>query len=183
MPRRVSEGSVVDSSHVGTAHPCVSSRKATRRLPLQRMTRCTPSGRGRLKAAHYRVPHRRGTLATMAPLIILGCGYVGTRLARAALADGRTVRVCARSTGRIAPLGALGAEVKYLDAGVPKQLSTVMAGLPGATVVYSIPPVASLPPGQAIRAALQAAYEIGAACFVLFSSSGLYGSQPDDEIS
>lgn len=118
----------------------------------------------------------------MAPLIILGCGYVGTRLARAALADGRTVRVCARSTGRIAPLGALGAEVKYLDAGVPKQLSTVLSGLPGATVVYSIPPVAALPPGQAIRAALQAAYGAGAACFVLFSSSGLYGSQPDDEV-
>ncbi|HEY6180318.1 MAG TPA: NAD-dependent epimerase/dehydratase family protein, partial [Kofleriaceae bacterium] len=118
----------------------------------------------------------------MTPLIILGCGYVGSRLARAALADGRTVRVCGRSTGRIAPLGALGAEVKYLDAGVPKQLSTVMSGLHGATVVYSIPPVASLPPGHAIRAALQAAYGAGAACFVLFSSSGLYGSEPDDEV-
>ena len=117
----------------------------------------------------------------MAPLIILGCGYVGARLARAALANGRTVRVCARSTGRLTPLGALGAEVKYLDAGVPKQFSTVLASLQGSTVVYSIPPVAALPPGQAIRHALQAAYGAGAACFVLFSSSGLYGSQPDDD--
>jgi nucleoside-diphosphate-sugar epimerase len=118
----------------------------------------------------------------MVPLIILGCGYVGARLARAALADGRTVRVCARGTGRLAPLGELGAQVKYLDAGVPKQLGPVMSGLPGATVVYSVPPVAALPPGQAIRAALQAAYGAGAGCFVLFSSSGLYGSQPDDEV-
>lgn len=118
----------------------------------------------------------------MVPLVILGCGYVGTRLARAALEDGRTVRVCARSTGRLAPLAALGAQIKYLDAGVPKQLGPVLSGLPGATVVYSIPPVAALPPGQAIRAALQAAYGAGAGCFVLFSSSGLYGSEPDDEV-
>lgn len=118
----------------------------------------------------------------MAPLVILGCGYVGARLARAALAAGRTVRVCARSTGRLAPLGALGAEVKYLDAGVPRQFTGAVSGLPGATVVYSVPPVAALPPGMAIRAALQAAYGAGAACFVLFSSSGLYGSQPDDDV-
>ena len=117
----------------------------------------------------------------MAPLIILGCGYVGARLARAALAAGRTVRVAARSTGRLAPLGTAGAQVKFLDAGVPKQLNPVLSGLPGATVVYSIPPVAALPPGQGIRAALQAAYGVGAGCFVHFSSAGLYGSQPDDE--
>jgi len=117
----------------------------------------------------------------MAPLIILGCGYVGARLARAALADGRTVRVAARGTGRLAPLGAAGAQVKYLDAGVPKQLGPVVSGLAGATVVYSIPPVTSLPPGQGIRGALQAAYGAGAGCFIHFSSAGLYGSQPDDE--
>jgi len=117
----------------------------------------------------------------MAPLIILGCGYVGARLARTALAEGRTVRVCARSTGRLAPLGTAGAQVKYLDAAVPKQLGPALSGLAGATVVYSIPPVAALPPGQAVRAALQAAYGAGAGCFIHLSSAGLYGSQPDDE--
>ena len=117
----------------------------------------------------------------MVPLIILGCGYVGTRLARAALAEGRTVRACARSTGRLAALGAEGVQVKFLDASVPKQFTAALSGLPGATVVYSIPPVTTLPPGQAIRAALQAAYGAGADCFLLFSSSGLYGSQPDDD--
>jgi nucleoside-diphosphate-sugar epimerase len=118
----------------------------------------------------------------MVPLIILGCGYVGGRLARAALAEGRTVRVCARGTGRLAPLGELGAQVKFADVGVARQLGPVLSGLAGATVVYSIPPVAALPPGHAIRAALQAAYGAGAGCFILFSSSGLYGSQPDDEV-
>jgi len=117
----------------------------------------------------------------MAPLIILGCGYIGTRLARAALAAGRSVRVCGRSTGRLTALTEAGAQVKYLDASVAKQLNPALSGLPGATVVYSIPPITVLPPGQAIRAALQAAYGAGAACFVHFSSAGLYGSQPDDE--
>jgi len=117
----------------------------------------------------------------MAPLIILGCGYIGARLARAALGAGRVVRVCARSTGRLSVLGEAGAEVKYLDAAVPKQYSTALSGLPGATVIYSVPPITAPPPGHAIRAALQAAYGAGAACFIYFSSAGLYGSQPDDE--
>ncbi len=116
-----------------------------------------------------------------APLIILGCGYVGSRLARAGLAAGRTVRVCARSTGRLAPLGELGAQIKYLDAAMVKQLGPVMASMHGATVVYSIPPVGSLPPGHAVRAALQGAAGGGVGCFIHFSSAGLYGDHPDDE--
>lgn len=91
------------------------------------------------------------------------------------------MRVCARGTGKLAPLGALGAEVKYLDASVPKQLPIALASLKGATVIYSIPPVTNLPPGQIVRAALQAAYGAGCACFIYFSSSGLYGSAPDDD--
>lgn len=114
------------------------------------------------------------------PVIILGCGYVGTRIAKAALAAGRTVRVCSRSTGRLQPLAALGAEVKFLDASTPKGFTSALAGLAGATVVYSIPPVAMLPPGHAMRAALQAAYGGGATCFIYFSSCGLYGDEPDD---
>ena len=123
-----------------------------------------------------------GMIGGVTPLIVLGCGYVGSRIARAALAEGRTVRVCARSTGKLAPLAALGAELKYLDASVPKQLPLAVASLQGATVVYSIPPVTNLPPGMVMRAALQAAYGAGAACFIYFSSSGLYGAGPDDDV-
>ncbi|HEY5947652.1 MAG TPA: NAD-dependent epimerase/dehydratase family protein [Kofleriaceae bacterium] len=117
----------------------------------------------------------------MNPLVILGCGYVGTRIAKAALAEGRQVRVCSRSTGRMQPLGALGAEVKFLDATTPKQFTSALASMAGATVVYSIPPVTALPPGHAMRAALQAAYGGGAECFIYFSSCGLYGDEPDNE--
>ena len=118
----------------------------------------------------------------MGPLVILGCGYVGTRLAKTAIAAGRTVRVCARGTGRLAPLAALGVEVKFADVAVPKQLPAILSGVSGGTVVYSVPPVTALPPGRAVRQALQAAYGAGAACFVYLSSSGQYGDRPDDEV-
>jgi nucleoside-diphosphate-sugar epimerase len=115
------------------------------------------------------------------PLVIFGCGYVGTRLAKTALSQGRQARVCSRSTGRLQPLAALGAEVKFLDAGTPKNFTGAMSSMAGSTVVYSVPPVTSLPPGHAMRAALQAAYGGGASCFIYFSSCGLYGDEPDNE--
>jgi nucleoside-diphosphate-sugar epimerase len=117
----------------------------------------------------------------MSSLVILGCGYVGTRIAKAALAAGRTVRVCSRSTGRLQALVADGAEVKFVDASTPKSFIAAMNGMPGATVLYSIPPVTTLPPGHAMRAALQAAYGADAPCFIYFSSCGLYGDSPDDD--
>jgi nucleoside-diphosphate-sugar epimerase len=116
------------------------------------------------------------------PLVILGCGYIGARLARAALAQGRQVRVCARSTGRLAPLGALGAEIKYLDAAIPKQLGPALQSMRGGTLVYSIPPISALPPREAVRKALQAAAGAGLDRFIHFSSSGLYGDSPDDDV-
>jgi nucleoside-diphosphate-sugar epimerase len=114
-------------------------------------------------------------------LAILGCGYIGTRIARAALAEGRTVRVCSRSTGRLAVLGDAGAQVKFLDASTPKTFTAALSGMADATVVYSIPPVTTLPPRHAMGAALQAAYGAGASCFIYFSSCGLYGDSPDND--
>ena len=75
----------------------------------------------------------------MNPIVILGCGYVGTRIARAALKAGRQTRVCGRSTGRMQPtLGAEGAEVKFLDAAVPKNFTAAVNGMHGATVIYYV---------------------------------------------
>lgn len=117
----------------------------------------------------------------MTPLVILGCGYIGTRLARAALAQGRRVRVASRSTGRLQSLAGEGAEVKFLDASNPKHFTSALGSMHGATVVYSIPPVTSLPPRFAMRSALQAAYGAGVDRFIYFSSCGLYGDEPDDD--
>lgn len=117
----------------------------------------------------------------MPPLVILGCGYIGSRIAKAALAAGRRVRVCSRTTGRLQSLAELGAEVKFVDASQPKGFVTACGGTSEATVIYSIPPVTALPPGHAVRAALQAAYGANARCFIYFSSCGLYGDYPDDD--
>ena len=116
-----------------------------------------------------------------APLIVLGCGYVGTHVAKLAREAGRTVRVAARGTGRLQPLQQLGIEVKFADIAMPKQLTAVFTSMHGATVLYSVPPASSGPPGSAVRNALQAAYGIGANCFIYLSSSGMYGSLPDDD--
>ena len=81
-----------------------------------------------------------------------------------------------------AKLAELGIETKYIDVGQPKQLPVVLSGLHGATVVYSIPPAGQMTPGAAVRVSMQAAYGAGANCFIYFSSCGLYGSAPDDDI-
>jgi nucleoside-diphosphate-sugar epimerase len=113
--------------------------------------------------------------------VILGCGYVGSHIARAALAAGRPVRVCRRSTGKIKALADLGAEVKYLDASQPKQFTQALASQHGGTVLYAMSRVGG-PPGHIVRAALQAAYGGGISTFIYLSSTGLYGAGPDDEI-
>ena len=115
--------------------------------------------------------------------IVLGCGYVGSRIARAALAEGRTVRVCARSTGKLAPLGALGAEVKYLDAGIPKQLPLACRE-PGRCDRRLLDPAGDEPAARARRCAPRCKRRTAraAADFIYFSSSGLYGAGPDDDV-
>lgn len=117
----------------------------------------------------------------MTPLVIFGCGYIGSRLARAAKAQGRQVRACGRGTGRMAPLAAEGIEVKYLDAEIPKQLGPALASMRGGTLVYAIPPLQGPPPGDTVRKTLQAAAGAGLGCFIYLSSSGLYGDAPDDD--
>lgn len=114
------------------------------------------------------------------PLVLLGCGYVGSAIARAALAEGRPVRACRRSTGKLAALGELGAQVKYLDASQPKQLTGVLASAHGGMAIYGISNVGG-PPGHIVRSALQAAYGGGISTFIYLSSSGLYGDTPDDD--
>ena len=115
------------------------------------------------------------------PLVIFGCGYVGTRLAKAALAAGRPVRVCSRGVERLEPLRALGAEIFYMDASRAKQFGPALVGTMRATVVYSIPPLYGMPAGEAVRRATHAALSAGVACFIYLGTSGLYGTRPDED--
>ncbi|HNI59183.1 MAG TPA: NAD-dependent epimerase/dehydratase family protein [Pseudomonadota bacterium] len=109
------------------------------------------------------------------PVVVLGCGYVGTRLAQSLLADGVTVRVCARRIALLEPLRARGADVHYLDGGRPHQFAPALAGLLRPVVVYSIPGVPGLPQGEGVRRAATAAQRAGASAFIYLSSSAVYG--------
>lgn len=109
------------------------------------------------------------------PYVILGCGYVGTRLAQSLLADGVRVRVGARRVALLEPLREQGAEVVYFDAGRPHQFGPALLGLDRPVVVYSIPGVPDLPQGEAVRRAATAALRMHARAFIYLGSSAVYG--------
>jgi len=115
----------------------------------------------------------------MADWLILGCGYVGGRLARALLADGQRVRVCARNVQRLEPLAAAGAQVHALDAAKLRAFGPALYSLRSPVVVYSIPPVPNLPPGEPLRRAAEAAMSAGAQKFIYLSSTSVYGETED----
>lgn len=115
------------------------------------------------------------------PLIVLGCGFIGSRVARAALARGRQVRVAARNVARLEPLRELGAEVKAFDASKLKMLGPTLHGLPHATVLYAVPPITEHSAGAVLARACEAALNAGARSFIYLSSAGLYGDMPDDD--
>jgi nucleoside-diphosphate-sugar epimerase len=118
----------------------------------------------------------------MADWAILGCGYVGTRLARALAAEGgHRVRVCARNGTRLAPLGELGVEVHAMDASKSRAFGPSLYGLTSPVVVYSIPPLPNMPSGEALRRAADASAAVGASRFIYLSSTAVYGETPDGE--
>lgn len=118
----------------------------------------------------------------MATWVILGCGYVGTRLARALLAEGHTVRACGRDLARLAPLAALGAELVQIDGAKRRSFGAALYGASGAHVVFSIPPIAGSPPGSTVGRAAEAAQLAGARSFLYLGSTAVYGETPSGEI-
>ena len=118
----------------------------------------------------------------MANWVILGCGYVGTRLARALLADGHAVRVCARNKARLEPLAALGAEVFEIDGAKRRAFGPPLYGVQDAHVVYSIPPIAGAPPGATVSRAAEAAQAIAARSFIYLGSTAVYGETDSSEV-
>ena len=109
------------------------------------------------------------------PYVILGCGYVGTRLAQSLLAEGARVRVCARRVALLEPLRELGADVHYMDGGRPHQFGPALLGLDRPVVVYCIPGIQDLPQGEAVRRAASAAHKVMARSFIYLGSSAVYG--------
>lgn len=117
----------------------------------------------------------------MANWVILGCGYTGTRLARALLSDGHAVRVCARNVARLQPLAALGAHVYEVDGAKRRSFGPPLYGFHDAHVVYSIPPVPGMPPGSTIGRAAEAAHSAAARSFIYLGSTAVYGETPSGD--
>lgn len=113
----------------------------------------------------------------MAAVLILGCGYVGTRIARRLLAAGERVHATSQHLGALAPLAARGAVAHQLetrDARSLQELERLAAELgSGLRVLVSL-----APPDRAdeTRQLLQA---LGAhpARVVLLSTTAVYGAR------
>ena len=118
----------------------------------------------------------------MATWVILGCGYTGTRLARALLAEGHEVRAAARNLDRLAPLAELGAQLYQIDGAKRRSLGPVLYGAREARVVFSIPPVQGMPPGLTIASAAEAAQAASVRSFVYLGSTAVYGETPSGDI-
>jgi nucleoside-diphosphate-sugar epimerase len=118
----------------------------------------------------------------MSEWAILGCGYVGTRLARRLLAEGHSVRAFSRHPEKLAPLAELGARVQTLDASKPRQFGPALYGSRSPVIVYSIPSLGNMPAGEPVRRACEAALTVGATRFIYLSSTAIYGPTPDAEI-
>ena len=113
--------------------------------------------------------------------LILGCGYVGQRLARALVSDGYPVRACARDLAPLSSLARLGVEIRPVDVTRPAELARAFDGLTAPNVVYSVPPP-SLPAGEAVSRAAAAAERAGANRFVYLGSTGVYGDCAPDAL-
>ena len=92
----------------------------------------------------------------MSDWVILGCGYVGTRLARVLLESGHRVRACGRKLERLVELQHAGAQLQAIDGAKSRTFGPALYGMSSPTVLYSIPPVQGMPPGEALRRATDA---------------------------
>ena len=114
------------------------------------------------------------TLATpsSAPVLILGCGDIGGRVARLEQAGGRTVLALARSLEAAGRLETLGIGVLAGDLDTPASLTTLPSQV--STLYYFAPPPATGDDDPRLRNALTALARPPAR-LVYISTSGVYG--------
>jgi len=76
----------------------------------------------------------------MNPVVIVGCGYTGLRVAERLLEDGVEVHATSRDPRRLSELAGLGAQVSLLDLAEPDAAREWAKGVPGGvTVLLSVP--------------------------------------------
>jgi nucleoside-diphosphate-sugar epimerase len=111
------------------------------------------------------------------PFLILGCGYVGTRVAQRLLEEGERVHATSRDVAALGPLASRGAVLHRLDTANTRslqELETFAAELgPGLRVLVSMPPPDSASEARRVVDALGAK----PARLVLLSTTSVYGAQ------
>ena len=113
----------------------------------------------------------------MTPVFIAGCGYIGQRVARSLLKDGRAVTVLTHTDERIAFLEEQGLQVVRGDLDHPASLANLP--VPAALIYYFAPP----PPAGRVDSRMQNFLSAIAAAsrparVVLISTDGLHYSRP-----
>lgn len=114
--------------------------------------------------------------------VILGCGYIGTRLAKSLLADGHGVLACARNKERLTALEALGADTYQFEATRRNAFHYAMGNARGPIVVYFLPPYPGLPGGELVSRAAAECLNVGAERFIYVSSTAVYGEGGGDRL-
>jgi nucleoside-diphosphate-sugar epimerase len=116
------------------------------------------------------------------PVVILGCGYTGSRVARRLRASGVPVVATARDASALGALAREGVEVLAVDATIPATVDALgarAARLPaGFAALCSVPPVA--PGGQLADATATLLAALGRPRRVVhLSTTSVYGEQVD----
>ncbi|HEY9198753.1 MAG TPA: SDR family oxidoreductase [Gammaproteobacteria bacterium] len=109
----------------------------------------------------------------ISPVLIVGCGYVGQRLARQLVAEGCGVTGLVRSVASTQALAALGVAVVQADLDADAPLPPLPAA--GADVYYFAPPPAEGEDDPRLRRVLAALAAAPPRRIVYISTSGVYG--------
>lgn len=111
--------------------------------------------------------------------VILGCGYIGTHLAKSLLADGQQVLACRRNKDKLEALAALGADTYQFEATRRNAFHYAMGNSRSPVVVYCLPPYPGLPGGELLNRATAESLSVGASRFIYLSSTAVYGEGRD----
>lgn len=114
----------------------------------------------------------------MASVLIVGCGYLGRRLVRELLADGRAVTGTVRSAESAAALAASGISAVRVDLDEERIVNPLPAA--GAELYYFAPPPATGDDDPRIRRVLAALEHGRPRRIVYVSTSGVYGDCAGD---
>ncbi len=133
-------------------------------------------------ARHSLDARGRVSLRAMREVMVLGCGYTGTRVSTRLLSRGVRVVAAAREASALASIGALGATVVEFEATLPeswKALTREATRLePGYALLVSIPPLrVDGEPPEATAALLASLPRPGRTVYL--SSTAVYGDQVD----